>query len=64
LYSSQILEKNLIIKYSKKNLYSFLEYYKILSKKDLISKSNVSKSNICFNLIFLIEDLILRFADM
>jgi len=44
----------------KKNLYSFEEYYKILSKKSLI----MSKSNICFNVIFLIEELNLRFADM
>jgi len=47
--------------YSKKEfIYSFLRYYKILSSKDLI----MSKSNICFNLIFLIKELILRFADM
>jgi len=44
----------------KKNLYSFEEYYKILSKKGLV----MSKSNICFNVIFLIEGLNLRFADM
>jgi len=44
----------------KKNLYSFEEYYKILSKKSLI----MSKSNICFNVIFLIEKPNLRFADM
>jgi len=56
MYSSQILEK--IHYVFEKN--SFIEYYKILSKKGLI----MSKSNICFNLIFLIKKLILRFADM
>jgi len=44
----------------KKNLYSFKEYYKILLKKNLI----MSKSNICFNVIFLIKKLNLRFANM
>jgi len=44
----------------KKNLYSFIEYYKILLKKGLI----ISKSNTCFNVIVLIEELNLRFADM
>jgi len=43
-----------------KNLYSFKKYYKILSKKSLI----VSKSNICFNLTFLIEKLNLKFENM
>jgi len=42
---------------TRKNLYSFKEYYKMLSKK-------VSKSNIYFNVIVLIEELNLRFADM
>jgi len=37
----------------KKNLYFFEEYYKILSKKSLI----MSKLNIYFNVIFLIEEL-------
>jgi len=44
----------------KKNLYSFKEYYQILSKKGLI----MNKSNICFNVIVLIEELNLTFADM
>jgi len=48
--------------YSKKEFYSYVEYYKILSKKGLIMKMN--KSNICFNVIVLIEKLNLRFADM
>jgi len=52
--------KNLLSCTQKKNLYSFVEYYKILLKKDLI----MSKSNICFNVIVLIEELNLRFADM
>jgi len=51
--------KNSLSCIRKKNLYFFVEYYKILSIKDL-----TSKSNICFNLIFLIKELILRFADM
>jgi len=54
------LKKNSLSCTRKKNLYFFKKYYKILSKKGLI----MSKSNICFNLIFLIEKLILRFADM
>jgi len=37
-------------------IYSFTEYHKILSKKSLI----MSKSNIYFNVIFLIEELNLR----
>jgi len=44
----------------KRNLYFFVEYYKMLSKKGL----TMSKSNICFNVIVLIEKLNLRFADM
>jgi len=52
--------KNSLSYTRKKNLYSFVECYKILSKKGLIT----SKSIICFDLIFLIEELILRFADM
>jgi len=53
-------QKKLIFMYSKKNLYSFVEYYKILSKKSLI----MSKSNIYFNVITLIKELDLRFAVM
>jgi len=46
----------------KKNLrISFVEYYKILLKKSLIK----SKSNICFNVIFLIEELeIYRYVNL
>jgi len=40
------------------NLYSYEEYYKILLGR------KVNKSNICFNVTVLIEDLNLRFADI
>jgi len=57
MYSSNFRKNSLSCTRTKKNL--FVEYYKIWSKKSL-----TSKSNIYFNLIFLTEKLILRFADM
>jgi len=59
MYSSNF-KKNSLSCTRKKNLYSFVEHYKILSKKDLI----MSESNICFNVIVLIKELNLSFADM
>jgi len=53
-----VLERR--IYYLRIRIYSFEKYYKILSKKDLI----MSKSNICFDLIFSIKEIILRFADV
>jgi len=60
MYSSQISEKTHYHVLEKRIYIFFVKYCKILSKKSLI----MSKSNICFNLIFLIEELVLRFADM
>jgi len=57
--SSQILEKT-HCHVLEKRINFFEEYYKILSKKILI----ISKSNICFNLIFLIKELNLKFANV
>jgi len=52
-------KEKFFIMYLKKNLYYFV-YNIRKSKKGLI----MSTSNICCNLIFLIKELILRFADM